>query len=451
MATAYSRVTLVHGTRRVDLALPSTLPVAEVMPQLLRFCAPVQRPDAPADWRISRVGGADLNPARSLEEHRIADGEVLELRERDARRHSAYVEDVRDAIEDAVDAAGGQWTPASTTGFGLLAGAALIGAAALLPQARAGGPAGAGAAVLVAGIGVAGGWWAARRAGPRVAALVLWPAVGWGVLAGWLGAGLAGAAAPVRVALGLAGGLAVAALARLTTRAATAHLAALAALTLAGVPVALFGLAGAGLGTTPGLPGVAGLRVVGPLAVLVIGALPRVSLTAGGLAGADYRVRNAGLVPQPELAGRLEHSAALLRGALAGTALAGAVAGALLVTGTAWDRYLGVSVACGLILRSRAFSRTGHVAVPRLAGLAVLAVHGLWLARAVPLAAPAVAPLAATVAAVLVALAALPLSEVARARTKRLLNLVEAVVVVGMVTLAAGALGVFGWVAGQTG
>ncbi len=56
MLTSYSRVTVVSGTRRVDLALPSALPVADVVPQVLRFCAPLRTPTttrASSLWRGS--------------------------------------------------------------------------------------------------------------------------------------------------------------------------------------------------------------------------------------------------------------------------------------------------------------------------------------------------------------------------------------------------------------
>jgi hypothetical protein len=56
-------------------------------------------------------------------------------------------------------------------------------------------------------------------------------------------------------------------------------------------------------------------------------------------------------------------------------------------------------------------------------------------------------PLAAAVATGTVAAGAVPLSEVARARVRQLLDRAELVAVAAVVTLAAAALGWFGWVA----
>ncbi len=40
MLTAYSRVTVVTADRTIDLALPNALPLADVLPQVMRYAAP---------------------------------------------------------------------------------------------------------------------------------------------------------------------------------------------------------------------------------------------------------------------------------------------------------------------------------------------------------------------------------------------------------------------------
>lgn len=434
MPTAYSRVTLVTGARRVDLAVPGAVPLADVLPQLVRFCAPGERPEQPLAWTLGRLGGPNLSLTTSLQDAAVADGEVLELRTPAQSPHPAYVEDVRDAVEDAVDESGRQWNPASTVGFALAAASAALTLAVLLPEARQ--PRDAGAvslAAVIAALGVAGAWWAERRGHRYAAHAALATAALWGGAGGWLASTYRDWPWPRSLAAALAATLVVVALARAVTVVATAYLAAAAVLAAAGTLLAYDPMTA--------------VRVDAVLAVLVVGVLPRVSLTVGGLASDDYRVRRGGLVTGEALAARIRQSTALLYGGLGAASAVGLAAGVALTTrDLVWDRLLGLAVGLALVLRSRVFSRVPQIVPLRAAGLVVLAAQGL---RAVREALPGGAwPVVAAVAAstVLVALSAVPLSDVARARVKQLLNLAEMAVVVAMVALAAGALGGYDWV-----
>ncbi|HET8684451.1 MAG TPA: type VII secretion integral membrane protein EccD, partial [Micromonosporaceae bacterium] len=443
--TAYSRVTLVNGTRRVDLALPGALPLADVMPQLLRFCAPEEDPRQPVSWTLGRLGGPSFSLGQSLQDVAVADGEVLEIRPASAVVRSAYVEDVRDAVEDVVDESGRQWRSRTTVGFALAVAAAGLTAATLLPEARAARDAATlAAAVGVGALGVLAGWWAQRSGYPRAALAVLATACLWGGLAGWLASTYPRWPVAASLGAGLAGGLVVAGVARAVTTAATAHLAAIVVLAVAGVPVGLLALAGYSPMTA--------VRVAAVFAVLLVGILPRTSLAVGGLAGADYRVRNFGLVTAGELAARIRQGTALLHGGIAGVSVAGLAAGLVLTTGAStWDRLLGLCVGLALVLRSRVFSRVPHILPLRTAGLVVLVAQALRAVREDPGARPWLVVLAALLTTVLVVLSAVPLSDVARARFKQVLNVTEMTVVVAMVAVAAGALGIYSWVGQVTG
>lgn len=444
MPTAYSRVTVVNGARRVDLALPSALPLSEVLPQLLGYCAPESPSDRPSGWAVARLGGGVLNLSSTLADSGVTDGDVLELRSSYEIVQPAYVEDVRDILEDAMDESARQWRPGTTASFALIAGASALGLAVLLPplwQPQSGGSS-AGAlagAVAVAALLVLGAWWATRRGHRAAAYLAAAVAALWAGVAGWLAA--SHPQWPVAAAAGsaLAAALLVSALARVATPAATVQLAALSPLAAAGL--------GAGITELAGADPLAAVRVAAVGAVLLVGVLPRVSLTVGGLASADYRVRHHGLVTGEELAHRIGQSNALLYGGLLGAALVGVAGGALLAgTGSVWDQMLGLAVGLALTLRSRVFSRVPQIVPLRVAGLAVLAVHAVFAAQAVPAVLPWLVPIGAATAAAAVAISAVPLSEVARARVKQLLNRTELVVVVAMVALAAAALGWFAWV-----
>lgn len=440
MPTAYSRVTVVHGARRVDLALPSALPLSDVLPQLLGYCAPDTAPEQPNGWTLARVGGAGLNLSTTLADAGIADGDVLELRTSQEQVHPAYVEDVRDVLEDTMDATARRWQPATTVAFSVATGAVGLALAALLPQVwtpQAAGP-------LVTAISVAGllgvaAWWTDRQKMPRIAQLALAVAALWGGVAAWSAATWAEWPAPATVGAALIGALMVTALIRTVTPVAGAQLAGLSLLGAAGAVVGVITVAG-------GDP-LAGVRLAAVAAVLVVGVLPRVSLTIGGLASADYRVRNHGLVTSEALAARIAQSDALLYGSLLGVAVLGAATGGLLAgSELLWDRLLGVMAGAALVLRSRVFSRISQILPLRIAGLAVLAGHGVTLGQDWPPLRPWLVPAAALAATLLVLLSAIPLSDVARARVKQLLNRLELVVVAALVALAAAALGVFGWV-----
>jgi type VII secretion integral membrane protein EccD len=435
MPTAYSRVTLVSGARRVDLAVPGAVPLADVMPQLVRYCAPAEHPDQPLAWTLGRLGGPNLGLTTTLRDAAVADGEVLELRTPATVTHPAYVEDVRDAVDDAVDEAGQHWEPGNTTGFALAVASAVMAAAVLLPQARRPGDAGAlGLAAAVAGLGVAGAGWADRRGHRLAVHAVLATGMLWGGVGGWLAAAYRDWPWPAGLAAALAGVLAVAALARALTAAATGYLAAAAMLAAAGLPLGTLTLAGH--------DALAAVRLDGVLAVLVVGVLPRVSLTVGGLASEDYRVRRGSMVTAEALGARIRQSTALLYGGLGAACVIGAAAGLVLTARDGlWDRLLGLAVGLALVLRSRVFSRVPQIVPLRAAGLAVLAAAALPVAGAWPVATAVAASTA------LVAVSAVPLSDVARARVKQLLNLAEMAVVVAMVAVAAGALGGYDWVA----
>lgn len=441
MPTAYSRVTVVNGGRRVDLALPSALPLSEVLPQLLGYCAPDSPPDRPVGWTLARLGGSSLSLSNTLAEAGVTDGEVLELRTDRDQVHPAYVEDVRDVLEDRMDQTARPWQPATTIAFSLAAGGVGLALAVGLPQVWIAQSVPALiTAVAVAALLLAAGWWAGRLGQPPVAWLLIAVAAGWGAVAGWLAATFPDWPAAAMVGSALVGALLVCAIARALTPAATAHVATVSLLAGAGIAVGVTALAG--------VDPLGAVRVIAVAAVVAVGVLPRVSLTVGGLASADYRVRNHGLITGAELARRIEQSGALLYGGLVGVSIAGVASGVLLaMTGSIWDRLLGTVVGLVLVLRSRVFSRIPQILPLRIAGLAVVVVHGVQAAQQLPELVAWVVPIGAVAVALVAAISAVPLSDVARARVKQLLNRVELVLVVAVVTLAVAALGGFAWVA----
>ncbi len=110
-----TRVTIAAPRRRVDLALPEDVPVAELLPELLRHGGDGLADDGErhGGWVLRRTDGTLLRPAGSLAGHRVRDGEVLHL----VPRHTDWPEPGYDDIVDAIAAEAAATIPAwrSTT------------------------------------------------------------------------------------------------------------------------------------------------------------------------------------------------------------------------------------------------------------------------------------------------------------------------------------------------
>lgn len=444
MLTAYSRVTVVTDERTVDLALPSALPLADVMPQVMRYAAPERSDGPPTSWTLARVGGATMPLVQTLQDAGVLDGEVLELRSTRDDASPALVEDVRDAVEDSVDAAGGVWVPRTSASFAVLTTSAFLLAWAALsflapivmPDLVARPLAGVLPAVLAVAALLFATWWAsvnARAADAQVAAVA---ALVWGLL---LGRALAAPLSDqLTILTAVAVMTAVAGAARLLASDATAH-AAFAVVALAAV------LVEAGVTIGLAIDPVQAVRVLPVLGLLAVGVLPRISLSVGGLASADYRVRHVGQLDLAALRRRYRASNDILIGALLGIAGVVVVACLVLVLGDdPWDRTLALVVAVAAVLRSRVFSRIQHVLPLRVAGLAVLGVALAAVVLSDGELVPLLVPVTAVLGAAALGIATVSISEISRARVKRTLNVAEFLVVVTMLVVLAGALGLYG-------
>lgn len=437
MLTAYSKVTIINGSRRVDLALPSALPVADVVLQVLRLCTPEQHSDRPAAWTLARLGGTGLGLSQTLHDAGVLDGEVLELRHVGMDTRPAYVEDVRDALEDVVDAAGGSWTSQTTLAFSLAAAAVTLAVAAAWPVLRDADTSLGLVSALVAVTVLVAGVWFADRATPVWTTLVVVPcAAVWGAAAGWLGAGLAGWSTSARLAAAGLVALSVAAGCRAITAAAAPYISASVVLTIPVLAVAIVDLQGVDPQQV--------VRASALVAVLAVGILPRISLAAGGLASADYRVRQAGRMTREALARRITESTALLQGAVLATSLVAGASGATLAFGSSnWDRLVALLLGLLLLLRSRVFSQVLQIVPLRVAGTVVLTATLARLAGDVPHLGDWLVVIGVIGAAAVVAVSAIRLTDIPRARAKRLLNASEFIATLGLVVATAGALGLF--------
>jgi type VII secretion integral membrane protein EccD len=459
-------VTVVCGQRRMDVALPSMLPWADLEPSLLRLLFADQPPDGAGRWLLTPVGRAPLDPSATLSGAGIVTADVLVLGQStgNASALTGVAPTVRDRLEDLVDGRDQFWERRQSHRLALWA-AAVLGAALLIPvaamglpvvgqptaPAAQGLPAGFGLAAVAATVALLLGLTAAlaaRGAEMHCAAACLVVACGWAGVAGWVafcgwtasstGAG-AVAELPTLVAVGTVSALLIAGSGAAVHPAALVHAAALA--TFGGIASA------AALAVRAGAP-TAETCCLGALsAVLMIGVGPRLALAMGGVSGIEPDRNPA------ELDARMIRADRVLTGVVVGLSLAAVVGGLpAALSADGWHRLFAIGLGVALLLRSRVFSQIRHVLPLRVGGLLVLAE--LWLgltvgdpALLVPLTLGPVALLSLTA----VLTAGTGRSAVTRARVARALDLAEVVLVAVLVVLAAGLLGWFGWLAAVIG
>lgn len=175
-ATDLRRVTVVAPQGRFDLALPATVPLAYLVPTLLRQ-AGEQLADAGVahgGWVVQRFGGWPLDTAHSALTLGIADGEVLYLRPRRGELPTPVFDDAAEAIGVTLAESTPRWTAATSRTTGLSAAVVLlaVGAAGLLaagpPWRGVAVAAGAAALVLLVAAGLV-----SRAVGDAAAGAVL--------------------------------------------------------------------------------------------------------------------------------------------------------------------------------------------------------------------------------------------------------------------------------------
>ncbi|MGK5443783.1 type VII secretion integral membrane protein EccD [Micromonospora sp. URMC 105] len=458
MTTGLARVTISAPQRRVDVALPEQVPLAELLPEVLRHAGEGLADDGErhGGWVLRRTDGAVLATAQALLPQGVRDGEVLHLVPAHAEWPELEYDDVVEAIADGARRRGSAWSPAATRGAAL-AGAGVplaVGLVAVLaggPQHRAGWPLAVAVALLLALAGtVASRAYGDGPTGATLGGYALPYAAAAGALAvssgdpvgtfrplPWLGAPelLAGAVALLLVSvLGLLGTAT-----RLRVFVAGATIGAV------GAAAALGGLLLDPAGTAAVLLCVL-VFALGALPLLAIRLgkmpLPPITLPTGPTGGPDG-VRD--LPDRARVHAAVARTEEMLTGMLIGHA--GLALAAALVLGGAGGpagRLLVAVVSAVLLLRSRLFVAVRHRVPPVLAGLAGFAVLGVGLAVG---AGAAVLP-ALTVGGLLVALVAVTAGTTYARRpvspyVGRVADLTDTALVVSVVPVACAVLGLY--------
>lgn len=459
------RVTVVGPDRRVDLAVPLSLPVAALMPALLRHTSTSAEAAGPVEhpgdgWVLQRLGQPPMSGTETPASLHWLEGERLFLRRHEHALPQRLVDDIADGVAESVGAGPGRWLPEhSRRLFAVLA--ALAGAVVLSLPLR-GAPSGDPAlAALLAGL-------AGLVAAPVVARMCRDDA-----LAGVLGT-LGGLGLAVAAALHRPGGRSM--------WTPTVDQVTVAGLAAAGAAVALlvvgigwggmtrwapFGVLGgvgalaASAGSMHSIMAWDGEQVAGAAATAMIGVLifsPRAVARVAGLRVPQLPRTSAELQfdIEPMTSAEVQRRAAVATECLTAVTISAAVAlgwfGVTLMTAGGFATALGAVVALATAIRAAATRSVGQ----RLALTGAVAVLAAALAESVAMWLPPgwqwveMVALAAGLAALLTAMCRPPGRRMAPIWL-HLANGLETLTAVALVPLLLQLFGVYAWALGLIG
>ncbi|MFI0793263.1 type VII secretion integral membrane protein EccD [Micromonospora rubida] len=116
--TDISRVVLVTPQRTVEVALPSTVALADLIPVLVQRATMSGTLDqhgqhraftGEGDWVLQRLGGGPLDEELTVSSLQIRDGETLYLRPRDAQLPPVHFDDLIDGLASGVGSRPDRW------------------------------------------------------------------------------------------------------------------------------------------------------------------------------------------------------------------------------------------------------------------------------------------------------------------------------------------------------
>ncbi|MGA5303280.1 type VII secretion integral membrane protein EccD [Nucisporomicrobium flavum] len=473
MSVGLARVTISAPSRRVDVALPEHVPLAELLPEVLRHAGEGLADDGEkhGGWVLRRTDGVALATAQGLFSQGVRDGEVLHLVPAREQWPELEYDDVVEAIAEGARRRGTIWSPASTR-TATLSGAAVLLSLGLIAVLMAG-PGWDGAAYVGLGVGLLlslAGITASRaygdaRAGAALGGLALPYAFAGGAVLVSSGAADRAGVFPLLPWLGgpelLAGSVALLLLAALGGVGVAASLRIFAAGVTAGLLGALTALVGfltsaAGAAAVLISALVCGIGII-PLLAIRFGKMPTppVSLPTGSDAEQGFTgARNTALDAARELPDRARVFAAvsrteeLLTGMLIGHAALAGVAFVVLASsgGLAARILMGLAIAA-LLLRSRLFVTLRQrlpLITAGLFGLFTLGVDLLWGAGATML-------LGLSVVGLLLAMATVAAGATWSRRAPspylgRAADLLDSLAVISVIPVACSVVGLYGLV-----
>lgn len=372
-SAALSRVTVVAPRTRIDLALPSDVAVANLLPMLLKM-AGESSSDGGArhgGWCLAKLGGEVIDPDRPLAALGVVDGDLLQLRRRSDNPPPPLFDDVVEAIAATEPSSYRPWTERTARTLGMVAGglALLAGAVALL---RAGPGLGvaflAGAAAVIAIVvgSVIVRVYAETRAGVLVAAasLPLGFVSGLYIVPGSVGSENLLLACTLTLVLASASIMVLGA--GITPFVATATAAALGALAFL-------------VGSLVDGPAAGIAAGAAALALGAISALPRLTIQLSRLpmpkvpSSAQDLQEDSGLPDYTVIERRSGLAHEYLTGMIMGAGAVAAIGAVLAAAGGALGVLLGAVVAAVLLLRARSYANGSQAIALLVSGMAAVA------------------------------------------------------------------------------
>ncbi|KQS73739.1 type VII secretion integral membrane protein EccD [Modestobacter sp. Leaf380] len=402
VGTGLTRVTVAAPRRRVDVALPDSVPVAELLPGLLRAAGEelADEGQVHGGWVLRRAQGGSVDPGRSLSSQELRDGEVLHLVPREQDWPELDYDDVVDAIAEGARAHSRSWAGPDTRRAGLTVavGAVLVALGLVFSTGPTEGwtvpglvSLGIGLLLVVLAAGAARGFGDTTTG--TVLGLLALPAAGLGGLVVGLGDLGLDQLAPTQV---LAGAVAL----LVAAGAAYAGVGDRTQYGVGGVVVGLLGLVGGLVAQADSMDAVDTAAVLVALVLALTPLVPLLSIRLGRLpvpvlpTTAEELVSDPPPVPRSRVEARVRRSDELLTGMLGGGAVVAVLAAVVLVLSARTSALVLVALVAGVsLLRTRLFPALRH-RLPLatsgglclvLLGLACLALEpGQRLAVAVP-------------------------------------------------------------------
>jgi type VII secretion integral membrane protein EccD len=372
-----SRVTVAAPQRRVDVALPDHILVADLLPHLLRHAGiDSVEDDLHGGWTLRRTSGLELDADSDLSTQGVRDGELLHLAPRRQDWPEPAYDDVVEVIASSARRTGRSWGGTATRRTGLaVVGAMLLLGAGLLTWAGSPWLLPGVIGLLMAAVLTLSGVLLSRAGGDAVAGAVV---AGYGLVYAALGGALV--TAPDALEPGdfgapqvIAGGAALI----LVSALAMIGVAALARIFTAGLGVGGAALLG-GLLCLAGTSRAAAAAVLLTLAIGLLPAYPMLASTLGHIPLPVLPHRPEAILDDAPVPDRgsvfasVARASELLTGALLAASVVSVAAGALLLShGGTTGKILALAGAGALLLRGRLFPAAAQRLPQLLAALAI--------------------------------------------------------------------------------
>ena len=124
--TGFCRITVVAPDVRVDVALPEDVPLAELLPDVLRMADQWQNEGAHAGFSLARLDGGELDTGLSLAAQGVRNGDLLYLRAATEILPPPVYDDVVDAIVRNVADDTRMWSAVHFRRLGLIGGSLVL-------------------------------------------------------------------------------------------------------------------------------------------------------------------------------------------------------------------------------------------------------------------------------------------------------------------------------------